>query len=80
MCGNVDRFFAWAVAENVNPIGRREDIDFAKFLAKERIQQRGFAGFDLADDDEKQRLADVREQVLEGVEHGRLAAAYRPSA
>ena len=80
VCGDIDVLFAWTVLENVNPIGRGEDIDFAKLLAKERIEEGGFARLHFPHHDEKERLADVLEQVLQSVEHARAHAACRPSA
>ena len=67
--GDIDVFFAWTVLENVNPVSRGEDVDFAELLAKKRIEKGGFARLHFADDDEKERLADILEQVLQRVEH-----------
>ena len=64
---------ARAVLEDVNPVGRGKDIDFAKLLAEERIQEGRFARLHFPDDDEEERLADVLEHILQRVEHGGLA-------
>ena len=58
---DLDRFFLGAETKDVNAIRRRENVDFRKFLAKERVQQRGFSSFDLADHDKEKRLPDIGE-------------------
>ena len=58
--------------KNVNPIGRGQHVHLAELLAEERVEKGRFTRLHFPDDDEKQRLADVLEQVLQGVEHGRL--------
>ncbi len=68
VCGDVDVLFARTVLKNVNPIGRGQNIDFAKLLTKERIEKGGLARLHFSHHDEKERLTDVLEQVLQSVE------------
>src|ERR1041385_2607855 len=65
--GYFDRFVLGPVAENVNAVCCRQDIDFREILAEKRIQQRRFSRFHFADDDKEQRLANVLQQSVERV-------------
>ena len=63
--GNLDIIILFAILELVDAIGRREHIDLAKFATEKSVQQRRFAGFNLANDDKQEWLAEVRNQVLQ---------------
>ena len=71
--GNVDGLAPRAVLEDVNAVSCGQHIDPAKLLAEKRVQERRLSRFHLAHDDEEERLAHVPEQVLDRVEHDRLA-------
>ena len=75
--GDFDGAFFAAVFENVNAIRRRQDVDFGKLLAEERIEERRFSRFHFAYDNEKKRFANVGDQTLNRVERLRITLQLR---
>ena len=75
--GNFDGFVLGPVAKNVNAVRCRQNIDFREVLAEKRIQQRRFSRFHFADNDEEERLANVRQQTVKRVERRGLTAHFR---
>ena len=58
----------FAVAEDVDLVGRWQHVHPAKLLAEERVEQRAFAGFHLPDHHEQERLAQPRLEMAESLD------------
>ena len=66
-----------AVAEDVNAIGRGQDVHLGKLLSEKRVQEGRLSRLHFADDDEEQRLPNVLEQAVQECRDGPGRGAFR---
>src|SRR5437867_3094339 len=66
------------MSKNIDAVRRGQHIHFGKLLSEESIEQRRFSGLHFADHHDEQRLANVGEEPLKGVEPRCSTAHLRP--